>query len=224
MKVTLYSSIAIVALLSNFAQAQTANTTPVSERRYLTKNIVQDKTPGSQYFNEAFVPARIGNSDEIVMVRHNAYTDEMEISINNVIKIIPTEMNLSIRLANSPISFEYVDYTNEKGAKKTGYLKLISNNPKLKIYKAEAIYRKAEVEADLGYGSSKPAAYVKLRDEYFTQLGDSEIKPLAQKKKSIVAILPEKEKEIAAFIKDNDLSLSEEASFVMLGRFINSLI
>lgn len=224
MKVKFLVSTSIVALFSNFALAQSAaNTTSVSEIKFLPKKVVQDNTPGSQYFNETFQPAKIGNSNEIVFIRHNAYTDEIEINIDNVTKIVPSEYS-PINLTNGATSYEYVEYTTEKEARKQGYLKTISNNQKIKIYKSEAIYRKAPVEADLGYGTSKPATYAKLKDEYFIKIGDSEIKPLPLKKKNIIAILPEKEKEIAAFIKDNDLSISEEASLVMLGRYINSLM
>jgi len=225
MKVPFLLSVSIVALFSNFAQAQSAvNTTPTSEIRFLPKKVAPDKTPGSQYFNETFVPAKIGNSNEIVLVRHNAYTDEIEVNIDNAIKIVPSDISLPVRLTNSPISYEYVEYTTEKGTRKEGYLKAISNNQKIKIYKSESIYRKPEVDPDSGYGTYKPAAYTKLKDEYFIKMGDADIKPLPLKKKSIIAILPEKEKEIAAFIKDNDLSISEEASLVMLGRYINSLM
>lgn len=224
MKANFVLSISIAALFSNFALAQSATTTPISERKLTVKQFPQDKTPGSQYFNEAFMPAKIGNSEEIVMVRHNAYTDEIEVNINSVIKVLPSEMNESIQLMNSPFSYEYVEYTTEKGPKKLGYLKAISNNQKIKIYKSESIYRKEEVEADLGYGSSKPAAYTKLRDGYYIKIGDNDIKPLSLKKKSIVSILPEKEKEIVAFMKENELSLSEEKDLIALGRYINSLM
>ncbi|MBC8643128.1 hypothetical protein H9W95_00385 [Flavobacterium lindanitolerans] len=63
-----------------------------------------------------------------------------------------------------------------------------------------------------------------MKDEYFIKIGDSEIKTLPLKKKAIVSIVPEKEKEIASFIKENKISFSEDADLNQLGRFINSLM
>ncbi|WP_447635152.1 hypothetical protein [Flavobacterium microcysteis] len=228
MKKILFLSISLTALFSNFAEAQinaqqTVNDIANNERRFADKNKV-DKTAGSKYFNETFLPARIAGSNEIILVRHNAYTDDMEVSINNEVKLVPSELNMVINMTNSATSYEYVEYTNEKGVKKTGYLKLISNNPKVKIYKSETVYLKPEVHPSSGYDSYQPATYAKSKDEYFFKLGESEIKTLPLKKKAIVSIVPEKEKEIASFIKENKISFSEEADLNQLGKFINSLM
>lgn len=228
MKKLFFLSISITALVSNFAQAQinaqqTVNDIATNERRFANKNAV-DKTAGSKYFNETFLPAKIAGSNEIILVRHNAYSDDMEVSVNNEIKIIPAEENMVISMTNSPTSYEYIAYTNEKGEKKTGYLKLISNNSKVKIYKSEVVHLKPEVHPASGYDTYKPATYAKSKDEYFFKVGDSEIKSLPLKKKSIVSIVPEKEKEIVTFIKENKISFSEEADLNQLGRYINSLL
>lgn len=228
MKKILFLSISITALFSNFAEAQinaqqTVNDIATNERRFADKNKV-DKTAGSKYFNETFLPAKIAGSNEIILVRHNAYTDDMEVSINNEVKVVPAELNTVINMTNSPISYEYVAYTNEKGVKKEGYLKLISNNPKVKIYKSETVYLKPEVHPASGYDTYQPATYAKSKDEYFFKLGESEIKTLPLKKKAIISIVPEKEKEIASFIKENKISFSEDADLNQLGRFINSLM
>lgn len=228
MKKILFLSISLTALCSNFAEAQinaqqTVNDLANNERRFADKNKV-DKTAGSKYFNETFLPARIAGSNEIILVRHNAYTDDMEVSINNEVKVVPAELNTMINLTNSPTSYEYVAYTNEKGVKKEGYLKLISNNSKVKIYKTETVYLKPEVHPASGYDTYQPATYAKSKDEYFFKLGDAEIKTLPLKKKAIVSMVPEKEKEIASFIKENKISFSEEADLNQLGKFINSLM
>ncbi|MEZ0005278.1 hypothetical protein ABH942_000629 [Flavobacterium sp. 28YEA47A] len=229
MKKILFLSISLTALFSNFAKAQvlsaqqTVNDIANNERRFSNKNAV-DKTAGSKYFNETFLPAKIVGSNEIILVRHNAYTDDMEVSINNEVKIVPAELNTMINMTNSTTSYEYVAYTNEKGVKKEGYLKLISNNPKVKIYKSEVVYLKPEVHPASGYDTYKPAAYTKSKDEYFIRLSESEIKPLSLKKKAIVSIVPEKEKEIASFIKENKISFSEDTDLNQLGRFLNSLM
>lgn len=229
MKKILFLSISLTALFSNFAEAQvlsaqqTVNDIATNERRFNNKNAV-DKTAGSKYFNETFLPAKIVGSNEIILVRHNAYTDDMEVSVNDEIKIVPAETNMVINMVNGGISYEYVPYTNEKGVKKEGYLKLVSNNPKVKIYKSETVYLKPEVHPASGYDTYKPAAYTKMKDEYFIKIGDSEIKTLSLKKKAIVSIVPEKEKEIASFIKENKISFSEDADLNQLGRFINSLM
>ncbi len=228
MKKILFLSISLTALCSNFAQAQinaqqTVNDIATNERRFADKNAV-DKTAGSKYFNETFLPAKIVGSNEIILVRHNAYTDDMEVNVNDQIKVVPAEVNMVINLTNSTTSYEYVEYTNEKGVKKEGYLKLISNNPKVKIYKSEVVYLKPEVHPASGYDTYKPATYAKSKDEYFIRLSGSEVKPLSLKKKAIVSIVPEKEKEIASFIKENKISFSEDADLNQLGKFINSLM
>ncbi len=228
MKKILFLSISLTALFSNFAEAQinaqqTVNDIVTNERRFAEKNAA-DKTAGSKYFNESFLPAKIAGSNEIILVRHNAYTDDIEVSINNEVKILPSELNMTINMTNSATSYEYVEYTNEKGEKKQGYLKLISNNPKVKIYKSEVVYLKPEVHPASGYDTYQPATYKKAKDEYFFKIGDSEIKTLPLKKKAIVSIVPEKEKEIASFIKENKISFSEDADLNQLGKFINSLM
>lgn len=121
MKKILFLSISLTALFSNFAEAQinaqqTVNDIVTNERRFADKNAA-DKTAGSKYFNESFLPAKIAGSNEIILVRHNAYTDDIEVSINNEVKILPSELNMTINMTNSATSYEYVEYTNEKGEK-----------------------------------------------------------------------------------------------------------
>lgn len=73
-----------------------------------TKKGESQAAVGSQYFLEKFYPAKVDNSNEVVLVRYNAYNNEIELSINNEINVLQAKENQTIALANGSATYQYL--------------------------------------------------------------------------------------------------------------------
>lgn len=219
-------------LLSGYANAQIQNETQTNMKDEIytgsgfinTKKVSSEKATGSKYFIETFSPAKVGSSNQVYLVRHNAYTDEMEIKVNEEIKALPPEPNVVISLVNSNIAYEFADYTDAKGIKNQNYLTIISNTPGVKIYRKDKIFLKPESQPTSGYDQYKPAAYKKTNPEYYVKVGNNAVVPFSAKKKDAVKLVSGKEKEISDFIKENKISFTEDVDLNKFGVFLNTLL
>lgn len=179
---------------------------------------------GSQYFIEKFSPAKVDNANETVLVRYNAFNNEMELSINNEINVLQAKENQSIALVNGSATYQYVQYVSKDNVESQGYLVVINNSPNFKIYKKEKIELVPEQQPTGGYDKYKPAQYKKVDPEYYVQVGNGQIVYTKGKKKDFTSIVKDKEKEISSFIKENKLNTSKERDLSMLGNYISTLL
>ena len=179
---------------------------------------------GTQYFIENFSAAKIDNSNEIMLVRFNAYTNEMELKINDEINVLQAKENQNIALVNGKATYQYLQYINEDNLENQGYLMVISNSPKFRIYRKEKIELIPEQQAMGGYDKYKPAQYKKLDPEYYVQVGDGKIVYTKGKKKDFARMFEGKEKEISSFIKENRINTSDEADLYKLGTYIGTIL
>src|SRR5690554_7825958 len=67
-------------------------------------NMIPDDTPevtlGSMYFNSTYAPAKIDDNDEVVILRYNAYNDEMEFEQNGDTYYLIKSDNVKINFFN----------------------------------------------------------------------------------------------------------------------------
>lgn len=188
------------------------------------KKAPSEPAQGTQYYIEAFVPAKIDGSKDITPVRYNAYSDELEIKVNEEIMVLQPKENMTVRLTNNKASYQYVEYTDKENVGSQHYLVLISENPNVKIYKKERIYLQPEEHPTGGYQTYKPPMYKKADFEYYIQKNNGPVTFMSTKKKDILALVPGKENEIKAFIKENSISTSDDEDLKKLGAFLNSLL
>lgn len=223
MKLTKLLLIAPFALATSFASAQTYVDNSGKLNLY-SRKAESEKAQGSQYFIEKFNPAKIGESTDISLVRYNAYTDELEVKVNEEIQILQPVEKQIIQLRGDVVSYEYVTYTNKEGITVQNYMILVSDSPNFKIYKKERITLIPEQHPAGGYQKYKAPQYKKLDPDYYVQIKDGQIVPMSTKKSDIVELVPSKETEVKDFIKSNKISTSEDADLKKLGAYMSTLL
>jgi len=212
-------------LLCGAAVAQQTNIDESGSIGYIyTKKAPSETATGTQYYIETFLPAKIDNAKDITLVRYNAYNDEMELKINDVINVLQPKDNQLVTLASGKATYQYLQYVNKENVEKQNYLVVVSNTPKFKVFKKERISFIPEQQPQGGYQKYKAPQYKKLDPEYFVQVNDGKIVYSSLKKKDITKLFPGKEKEIEQFIKEHKVDTSNEADLNQLGVYINSIL
>ena len=189
-----------------------------------SKKAPSEPAQGTQYFIENFYPAKFDGSDDVTLVRYNAYTDEMEAKVNDEIMVIQPKEDVTVRLMNNQAAYEYIAYKDEDNNVHQNYLVLVSDNPNVKIYKREQIYLKPEEHPSGGYQKYKAPMYKKLNPEYYIQFKDGDVVYMSTKKKDVYDLIPGKETDVKKFVKENRLSTSDDQDLNKLGNYMNTLV
>lgn len=228
MKLTNLLVIVPAALISTAAFAQQPtyvnSSGGIAARYAVSSKAPSEPAQGSQYYIENFNPAKAEGSNDIALIRYNAYSDELETKINNEVMVIQPQENTVFKLISNEASYTYVAYKDKNNDMKQNYLVLLTDNPKVKIFKRERITLIPEQHPTGGYQKYKAPEYKKLNPEYYIQLNNGEIVYFSTKKSDVIELIPGKEKEIKQFLKENKISTSDEEDFTQLGAYLSSLI
>jgi len=189
-----------------------------------SKKAESEPATGTQYYIDNFVPGKVDNSNEINLIRYNAYTDELELKINNDVNVLQPKENQLITSVDGKVAYQYLRYSNKENVEKQNYLVVVSNNAKFKIFKKERIQFLAEQHPTGGYQKYKAPQYKKVDPEYYVQLGEGQIVYTDAGKKDFARIAPGKEKQIEKFIKENKIKVSDDSDLQKLGAYINSIL
>ena len=194
-----------------------------------TRAIVKSDIKGTPYFNEKFTDSKIKYFDktfkEIFYLRYNAFSDEIEMGKNKLqnksVEIVQKNENIICYIGNE--TFVYKNYKNEIENLKEGYLTMIFEGKKSKIFRTK---RKLFMEATQARTSLERAFPARYIDEisYYISLNDfSEITYLKLSKKSISKLIDNKEKRIKKFISDNKIKVNNEIDLIKVFNFFDSL-
>jgi len=219
--------IALIGLASFSVSAQ-INQTPVYAGGSQISSVGGEKalaTTGSMYTNDKYMPAKLSNNDKVILVRYNAYSDHFE--MNNPqeqsVRALPKIDNVSITFSHNGEVYVPVDYKNDKGESTNGYLNVISDNPKVKIYKRERVYLQQGSTPSNSYQTAKAPTYKRAADEFYVKVGDGEI-TYFDGKKDFAKLVSAKSKEILDFIKTSKLNLENATDLQKLGQYTNSIL
>lgn len=219
-----------VLALSTSGLALAQSQTYVNNSGYITGDAIytrkaeSEKATGTQYFNENFTLAQINADKTPVLVRYNAYTDELEVKVNDEIRILQPSSEVVVQPTNAKYSYEYVQYINKEKVETQTYLMLISDNPNLKIYKKESVYLQPEQHPTGGYQKYKAPAYKKRDAEYYIKIKDGSVVYFEADKTGVMSLFPEKKNEIKDFMKENKISPSDEDDLPKLGAYLNTIL
>jgi hypothetical protein len=217
---------AAFAISSLMATAQVSNRVGDSDGRLLsTKREKGQPATGSMYLNEKFMPARLSNSQNTMMLRYNAYSDYFEMNDQQAEETqnLPKTEGVVITFVNNNESYTVVNYKTEKGESVSGYLNIISDSPKVKIYRRESIILQPEVVPNNSYAAYKPANYKKAGDEFYIKINDGEAVYI-DGKKDVAKLVPAKSKDILDFIKKNKIDLEDEIGLQKLGSYMETIL
>jgi hypothetical protein len=176
---------------------------------------------GSPYTTAKFIPATVLPYNMVLPARYNEVKDQMEVEYQNQILILDKKRSdfiLKFHLGNK--TYKLLETLDEKEGK--GYLQVLSENEKVSFYKKAITKYFAAKAAFHASVSDAPAQYRELKDQYYIGK-DGQIERVVIKKKAILKMFPEKQKEIKAFIKTNKIKFSNETSVVKLIKYINTL-
>ncbi len=218
------TALAIFLSLSSIAQVNT--TVKHSDGRQLTERRESSQpATGSMYINERYMPAQVTGYDNNVLVRYNAYSDYFEINNTKTgqAETLSKNPEVEITVVSTNQTYKVLEYKTEKGETHYGYLTVISEGPKVSLYKKETIVLQPEFFPSNSYQSYKAANYKKSDDEYYIKL-NNEIVYLSSKSKHLAKMMPEQDKEIKTFIKKNKISLDKEQDLVKLADYLQTIL
>lgn len=177
----------------------------------LGKNVI-----GTPYLNTNFISATIGDSQEVIPIRYDAYLDKLEVLVDDKVYEVPKIDRLS------SFNFKSVGATIIYLKDDNGYYFRIVNGKnqllKKEKIKLETFNSSIEPNSMIREGYSK---FEKLKPTYFIKTDDNLIK-LTKKSDDLINALPADRKEsVKDFIKTNKIKLVEESDLIKLVNFLN---
>jgi hypothetical protein len=221
----LYAGLFTIVSASAFAQI---NQTPVHTgggQIYATAEKALAAT-GSMYISENYMPAKLSNNDMTQLLRYNAYGDYFEMSNpqEQAIKQLPKQNDVTIKFVGTGETYTIANYKNEDGNAVNGYLNVIADGAKVKIYKREKVNLQPGKSSANSYQTSKAPAYKRADDEFYVKVGTAAEASFFDGKKDFAKLVPGKEKEVLEFIKKNDIDTEETADLQKLATFVETII
>lgn len=212
---------------ATFAVSAQINQTPVHTGGGQIQTSKEKSQPatGSMYLNERYMPAKVSNNDNNVLVRYNAYADHFQ--VNNpqteTEQILPKQSDVKVTFVSTGDSYTLHSYKAKNDEEIFGYLKVINDEKNVKIYKRERIHLQPESFPANSYQSYKPANYSKSDDEFYIKIKDNE--PVYfSKKKDLAKMFPSKSKEVSTYIKKNKIDLENEKDLSQLALFLDTML
>jgi hypothetical protein len=184
-------------------------------------NAIKDEA----YANPTFVKGNIYQEDQLiksdVLMRYNAYADEIEIKKNptdEAYSALIKDPNIFVKIGTDIYLFVPFEGSNEKG----GYFNVLSDGKMYDLYKkTKSIYReprkaRTSYERDVPPSFSKTTTYYLVKDGTFLEMPNTSSR--------ILKMMNKKEKEMKKYIKENDLDLDKEADLIKAVTYFDSLL
>lgn len=197
--------------------------------RNRTKNNTSGETLGSPYSTESFIPSKVYYGDELqgeFFVRYNALNSIIEIKNTNlpdeVAKQLYADKNVSVKYLNKELRF--TTYINKKGETKNGYLSLIQDGEKIKLYHRLAVKYSEGKSAVNSMVRDIPSRFTHFEEFYFQRKDINRIEYLKPKKSAILRLVQKEAREAAKlFIKEKDIDYNSEEDLIHFFEFINTI-
>lgn len=170
---------------------------------------------GSPYLTPNFVPALVGESQEIVQIRYDAYSDKIEVLKDDQVYDVPKSEELSkFKLKTTGVVIVYLkDYNGYFFSLVDGRNQLLKKETiKLQVTKASV-----EPNSTVKEGYSK---FERISPAYFI-VSNNKIMKGPKNNKELLRLFPEKKSELEEFIKTNKINVKQEESLVKVITFLN---
>ena len=195
----------------------------------VTRSIIKTDIKGTPYFNEKFTDSKIKYFDksleDIFYLRYNAFSDEIEMGKNKFqnesVEIVQKNENIVCYIGDEIFLFK--NYKNEIENIKKGYLNLIFDGKKSKIYRSNRKIFMEATQARTSLERAFPARYIDQKSYYISLNDFNEINYLKLSKKYILKLINNKEKNIKKFISENNLKLKNEIDLIKVFLFYDTL-
>ena len=195
----------------------------------VTRAIIKTDIKGSPYFNEKFTDSKIKYFDEnlkdVFYLRYNAFSDEIEMGKNKFqnesVEIVQKNENIECYIGDN--TFLFKNYKNEVGNQIKGYLNIIYDGKKTKIYRSNKKVFMEATQARTSLERAFPARYIDEKSYYISMNDFSQINYLKTSKKYILKLIDNKEKKVKKFISENKIKLKNETDLIKAFVFFDSL-
>ncbi|MDT8414219.1 MAG: hypothetical protein RQ735_02475 [Flavobacteriaceae bacterium] len=187
------------------------------------KDYSNEKTKGSPYYHENLVmgfPYSKGERQPAIMMQYNAFNDEIEINNGENTYALIKSATVSAEINGEKFVMHY--YINDDGLEKQGYFIEVNRPGKLQLlFKPMKEFVKGK-EPTSGYESYFPPAFVD-KSEYFILKNDGKpAQVIKVKKKSVLELMSDKEKEVKDFVAENKLDYKDRADLKKIFEFYNA--
>lgn len=180
-----------------------------------------EKIEGNKYSSEIFEPAKISVvENQTVLVRYNAYDDEIEFSKDGKnFNLVKTE-NLEVKLVGSKKKYIYTSYSLKATETIYGYLVQATELKHNNIYVKEGVNLVPAKEALTGYDVARPAYFQAKKDEFLIEVA-GKIVAVPKKKKDFLSLFGEKATAVESYMKANKVSNSSKEDLIKIATFLN---
>jgi hypothetical protein len=217
---------AVASFATLVVSAQVRQAVSDSDGRSLTaRREASQAATGSMFVNDKYMPAKISGSQNTMLLRYNAYSDYFEFSNPQTqeVKSLPKDPNTDITFIAEDKKYVLADYVKEDGTSNNGYVIIVTDSPKVKIYKRERVTMTEEFFPQNSYQTYKPANYKRVDDEFYIKLGDKEATYFSNKKE-LAKLIPGKNKEVLEFIKKNGIDVEKEGDLVKFSNYVETIL
>ncbi|NMR35981.1 hypothetical protein HIO71_17520 [Chryseobacterium aquaticum] len=180
------------------------------------RSLKYDDILGSPYSNQNFSKAKIAEDYEMIQVRYNSYSDEVEFKNENGVMVLPKENKFSKIEILSPK--QTLIFVNTKDDLNGYFYELL--NGKTSLYKKIKTKFIDVIPASSSYASEKPATFKNLDPIYYIKTEKGFIKN-PKNKKEIIEQLPEKKEVLNTFFSQNKIKFDKEEDLKKLVTFLN---
>ncbi|SKB81517.1 hypothetical protein SAMN05660477_01278 [Soonwooa buanensis] len=220
----IFFAVVMIASQMTFAQAGNENVSFSTGNFFTRANRPSSKDyviDGSPYTSSKdFAKVIIANySKDVQPLRYNAYEDEMEFSQNNETFFANKEEGLKINFPDLKKTYVCLNYRIDDKSK-LGYLVLLQDGTKTKLYKREKVELLKGEKSPNAYGKDANDYYAKEKDVYLIYSNNSYYK-IPKNMKDFVSLPLDNKEKISDFVKSNKINLSKEADLIKLVEFIN---
>ena len=183
-----------------------------------------DNATGSPYVMNTFAAGNINGVAEMILVKYNAYTDEIELNNgDDKVFILPKDSLFNTITLRTGSTYKYVTYSDDDNKPVTGYMAEKSSVNGVRLLAKEKIILMPEKQPVNGYGAYAPAKFERVNDDYYLQLKDNKIVEFPKNKKKLAALFQNQTAAIDAFFKTNKVSFKDSSDLIRITNFIATL-
>ncbi len=185
-----------------------------------------DAIKDDAYLNIKFIPGNIYQDENLlksnVLMRYNAYADEIEITENVQKKskygALMKDPSIYVKIANDIFVFIPYNDSNEKG----GYFNIIADGKNYDLYKKTTSVFKEPRKAKSSYDSDTPPSFEKTTKYYLVENGV--FFELPKSRSRILKAMDLKKNEVKKYVKENNLDVFKEADLIKVFTYYDSLL
>jgi hypothetical protein len=187
-----------------------------------SKNYSGENITGTPYTTDDFVLGKVIGYKNDYLLRYDAFSDQMHAKRDDgKIVLINKEIITEVTF-NDGTKYVVFNYTFD-GAKKNGYLEVLSSNSAISLLKKDVINFRPAQKPATGYDQPKPPVFKKARDRYLMSNKKGEVNSF-NKKKDFLQLFPDKKNDIEKFIKSNKIKFTKEKDLIRLVKHIDSIL